>query len=67
MNQSAETVRILLSAAGLPTNAAEVRGLAALFPGFRAAVDALYAPPAVRYGDPAMRFHARARFEEWGR
>ncbi|MEV6559587.1 hypothetical protein AB0M22_27975 [Nocardia sp. NPDC051756] len=67
MNESFDTVRTLLNAAGLPANAAEMAGLATTYLAYRAAIDALYAVLEARYVDPATRFHAAARVEEWGR
>ncbi|MFG1797546.1 hypothetical protein [Nocardia sp. NPDC049149] len=61
-----DPVRTLLAAAGLPADAAEIRGQAAKYHDFRAAVDALYAIPAVRYADPALRFDVRPTREGWG-
>jgi hypothetical protein len=58
-------VRMLLEAAGLPASDAEVAGLAAQYPAIRAAADALYAPPAARYVDPALRFRADATITDW--
>ncbi|MFI9402494.1 hypothetical protein [Nocardia sp. NPDC052316] len=67
MSAPLDTVRMLLGAAGLPASAAEMAGLAATYPEYRAAIDALYAVPAARYADPALRFHAQARTAEWDR
>ncbi|WP_107656822.1 hypothetical protein [Nocardia suismassiliense] len=67
MSEPLGTVRVLLGAAGLPANEAEMAGLAATYPEYRAAIDALYAVPAARYVDPALRFHAQARIAEWDR
>ncbi|WP_069166379.1 hypothetical protein [Nocardia altamirensis] len=67
MHQGAEdAVRIMLGAAGLPADAAEICGQAAKYRDFRAAIDALYAVPAVRYADPALRFDAHPGREQWG-
>jgi hypothetical protein len=59
------TVAALLAAAGLPASDTEIAALAANYPAHRAGVDALYAPPAVRYADPALRFRAQARITDW--
>ncbi|MFB8275453.1 hypothetical protein [Nocardia colli] len=67
MKESSEIIRTLLNAAGLPANSAEIAGLATTYLAYRAAIDALYAVPAARYVDPATRFHASARVEEWDR
>lgn len=67
MSTPIETVQTLLAAAGLPADAITVRGLAATYPDFRAAVDELYAEPAARYADPALRFDAQPGHAEWGR
>lgn len=67
MSESMETIRTLLDAAGLPANAAEMAGLATTYLAYRAAIDALYTVPEARYVDPATRFHAAARVEEWDR
>ncbi|MFF3225774.1 hypothetical protein ACFYV7_23460 [Nocardia suismassiliense] len=67
MSEPSDTIRVLLRAAGLPATEAEIAGLAATYPEYRAAVDALYAVPAARYVDPALRFHAHARTAEWDR
>ncbi|HZZ45566.1 MAG TPA: hypothetical protein VFE65_01630 [Pseudonocardia sp.] len=58
-------VRMLLDAAGLPASDDEVAALAAHYPAIRAAADALYTPPAVRYVDPALRFRADASITDW--
>ncbi|HEX4248107.1 MAG TPA: hypothetical protein VH008_09570 [Pseudonocardia sp.] len=58
-------VRMLLAAAGLPASDAEVAALAAHYPALREATDALYAPAAVRYADPALRFRADAQIVDW--
>ena len=51
--------------AGLPASDAEVAALAAHYPALREATDALYAPAAVRYADPALRFRADAAIVDW--
>jgi hypothetical protein len=56
---------MLLAAAGLPASEEEVQALAAQYPAIRAGADALYAPPAGRYVDPALRFHADATITDW--
>ena len=58
-------VRTLLEAAGIPASDDEVAELAARYPAVRAAVDSLYAAPAARYADPALRFRADARITDW--
>jgi hypothetical protein len=60
-----ETVRLLLTAAALPATEPEIQALATAYPHQRAAVDALYAAPGVRYADPALRFRAEARITDW--
>ncbi|QBS39056.1 hypothetical protein [Nocardia sp. CS682] len=67
MSEPLDTVRVLLGAAGLPASAAEMAGLAATYPEYRAATDALYVVSAARYVDPALRFYAQARTAEWDR
>jgi hypothetical protein len=61
----AAVVRTLLAAAHLPASDREVGALADGYAGQRAAVDALYAAPGVRYVDPALRFRAEARLTDW--
>ncbi|WP_328472635.1 hypothetical protein [Streptomyces sp. NBC_00448] len=61
------TTRLLLAAASLPVDAGELALLTAQYPRRRADVDALYAVPAARYADPALRFRAGATIEEWAR
>ncbi|HEY4007876.1 MAG TPA: hypothetical protein VGM60_22230 [Pseudonocardia sp.] len=58
-------LRMLLDAAGLPASDAEVAALARQYPAMRAGVDALYAPAAVRYVDPALGFTAGATIVDW--
>jgi hypothetical protein len=58
-------LRMLLDAAGLPASDAEVAALTEQYPAMRAGVDALYAPPEVRYADPALRFRADAAITDW--
>jgi hypothetical protein len=57
--------RALLAAALLPATEPELAALAAGYPLQRAAIDALYAVPAARYVDPALRFRAQGRIEDW--
>ncbi|WUH99974.1 hypothetical protein OHR68_41915 [Spirillospora sp. NBC_00431] len=60
-------MRMLLAAAGLPASDDEIDELAAGYTQLRAAVDALNAVPAARYGEPALRFRASAEVvEDWG-
>lgn len=47
------TVRSLLAAAGLPGSASGT--LSGMYPGYRAAVDSLYAPPEARYAEPVLQ------------
>ncbi|BBB01860.1 hypothetical protein RVR_9469 [Actinacidiphila reveromycinica] len=61
------TARLLLAAASLPADPGELALLTALYPQRRADVDALYAVPAARYADPALRFTAGATIEDWAR
>lgn len=61
------TARLLLAAASLPADPGELALLSAQYPQRRADVDALYAVPAARYADPALRFRAGATIEEWAR
>jgi hypothetical protein len=60
-----DETRTRLAAAGLPASDAELADLAAALPLQRAAVDALYAVPAARYVDPALRFRADAAIVDW--
>jgi hypothetical protein len=60
-----EVLKNLLAAAGLPASEAETAGYAQAYEAQRAAVDALYDVPVARYVDPALRFRAGARIEEW--
>jgi hypothetical protein len=59
------TVRLALRASALPATEQEIRMLATGYPHQRAAVDALYDAPGVRYVDPALRFRAQARITDW--
>ncbi|HEX4360773.1 MAG TPA: hypothetical protein VH141_24785 [Pseudonocardia sp.] len=65
MPEPSTEVRLLLAAAGLPASDDEVAALAAHYPALREATDALYAPPEVRYADPALRFRAEAEIVDW--
>jgi hypothetical protein len=58
-------VRTMVAAAGLPASEAEIRAFAGAYRLQRAAADALYAVPAARYVDPALRFRADARITDW--
>jgi hypothetical protein len=60
-----EVVKTLLAAAKLPASEAEIEAYAAGYAAQRAAVDALYEVPEARYVDPALRFRAAARIEDW--
>jgi hypothetical protein len=62
---SSGEIRALLSAAGLTANENEIAAFTAGYPAHRAALDALYDVPAARYVDPALRFRAQARIEDW--
>jgi hypothetical protein len=62
-----EVMKILLAAAKLPASDAETASYAAGYAAQRAAVDALYEVPAARYVDPALRFRASARIDDWSR
>jgi hypothetical protein len=55
-----ETIRALLREASIPASDTEIEAYAAAYPHLRAGVEALYAPPEVRYLDPALRFRADA-------
>jgi hypothetical protein len=55
---SPEHVTGLLFAAGLVMNERELAGQVRAYAGLRAAVDALYDVPAVRYADPVLIFPA---------
>ncbi|HWD06930.1 MAG TPA: hypothetical protein VG674_31265 [Amycolatopsis sp.] len=59
------TVRRMLDAAGLPASEGELARYAAAYPAQRSGLDALYAVPAARYVDPALRFRAEAAVEDW--
>jgi hypothetical protein len=60
-----EVLKNLLAAAQLPASEAETGGYLQAYEAQRAAVDALYEVPAARYVDPALRFRAGARIEDW--
>ncbi|MEV4600879.1 hypothetical protein AB0K15_26215 [Amycolatopsis sp. NPDC049253] len=60
-----DVVRRMLDAASLPASEAELARYAAAYPAQRSGLDALYAVPAARYVDPALRFRAEAAVEEW--
>ena len=50
--------RIMLAASGLRPGQEEAATMSAVYPAFRAAIDALYDVAAARYADPALRFRA---------
>lgn len=58
-------VRTMLATAGLPASDEEIAAYAMAYPAHRAGVEALYAVPAARYVDPALRFQSTARIEDW--
>ncbi|WAL64347.1 hypothetical protein ORV05_25730 [Amycolatopsis cynarae] len=60
-----EVLKTLLAAAKLPASETEIAAYAAAYGPQRAAVDALYEVSAARYADPALRFRASARIEDW--
>ncbi|OXM66649.1 MULTISPECIES: hypothetical protein [Amycolatopsis] len=60
-------VRGLLAAAGLTATEAELAAYVPAYTGQRASLDALYDVPEARYADPALRFRAGARTEDWAR
>jgi hypothetical protein len=64
-DDSVTTMRTLLTAAGLKPTEPEIVAYAAAYPDQRAAADALYAVPAARYVDPALRFRAESRLTDW--
>lgn len=64
---SREVLKTLLAAAQLPASDAEIDGYAAGYGAQRAAVDALYAVPEARYVEPALRFRAADRIEDWAK
>jgi hypothetical protein len=51
-------VREMLTAAGLSPSQDEIAATCAVYPAFRASVDALYDVAEARYADPALRFRA---------
>lgn len=65
MTAEAQTLHHLLAAARLPATEAELAAYLRTYEANRAAVDALYAVPAARYVDPALRFRAGARITDW--
>lgn len=65
MTDYRERVRGMLAAAGMPASEEEIEGLAAAYPRLRAAIDALYADPELRYASPALHVHAEARIVDW--
>jgi hypothetical protein len=58
-------ITMLLDAARLPASEGERAAQADGYADQRAAVDALYDVPEARYVDPALRFQAYARIEDW--
>ncbi|MFD4196306.1 hypothetical protein [Amycolatopsis thermoflava] len=60
-------VRGLLDAAGITASEAELAAYVPAYAGQRASLDALYEVPEARYTDPALRFRAGARVEDWAR
>jgi hypothetical protein len=65
MTDHSDRVRGMLAAAGMPASEEEIAGLAAVYPHLRAAVDALYADPALRYVQPALHVQAEVRLVPW--
>jgi hypothetical protein len=61
------TVRALLAAARLSPSEDEVAGLVAMYPDYRAGIEALYAVPETRYANPALVFDAAPVFADWAR
>jgi hypothetical protein len=57
-DDSKSEARIMLAASGLPPGPEEAATMCAVYPAFRAAIDALYDVAAARYADPALRFRA---------
>lgn len=60
-----EVLKNLLAASRLPASEEETTAYEAAYEMHRSAVDALYDVPAARYVDPALRFRAAARIEDW--
>ncbi|MDX6419353.1 MAG: hypothetical protein QOG28_3973 [Trebonia sp.] len=57
-DDSATEAAAMLAASGLSPAPDEAAMMCAVYPGFRAAIDALYDVAAARYADPALRFRA---------
>ena len=60
-----EIMKTLLAEAKLSPSDGEIEAYAAKYAVQRASVDALYEVAEARYVDPALRFHASGRIEEW--
>ncbi|NKQ54752.1 hypothetical protein HFP15_17860 [Amycolatopsis sp. K13G38] len=60
-----EIMKMLLSEAKLPASDAEIGSYTAAYAVQRASVDALYEVAEARYVDPALRFRATARIQDW--
>jgi hypothetical protein len=59
------TVRALLAAARLSPSEEEVAELVAMYPDYKAGIEALYAVPETRYASPALVFDAAPIFTDW--
>lgn len=64
-DQSVGVVRTMLAAAGISASDEEIVGYAEGYTAYRAGADALYAVAEARYVDPALRFRAASRIENW--
>jgi hypothetical protein len=60
-----DIVKTMLAVAGLPASDAEIEAYTPAYEMQRLAIDALYEVPEARYVDPALRFRAQGRIEDW--
>lgn len=60
-----EELQSFLSVARLPASPDEVAAYATVFATIRSWTDALYDLPETKYVDPALRFSATARIDDW--
>ncbi|WP_020498695.1 hypothetical protein [Sciscionella marina] len=60
-----DVIKTLLAAARLTASDPELDAYATRYTPQRLSVDALYTVPEARYADPALRFRAHARTQDW--
>lgn len=62
---TAETIDVMLAAAGLNPSPEERTGMLELYATFKPGVDAMYALPECKYEVPALVFQADPTLAEW--